>query len=199
MEFYKDNGLAETMARYKMTKDQLTSLARRERIKEQQVSSGIELTYALELRTKAMKHASNRGHSSQASDFASYCMIRLYEGKESPIEYMLPDYLRLKTGKKSATNQDKFNATHDPLELSKLKESNIRKDVKDRASMMDIYEMLDSIELNGTNRVCFLLHVLFGFKQWEIALCVGVHETQVARIIFKAGLELRAAYEVQDR
>lgn len=174
-EFYDEHGLAATMQKYNLTRHQVSGIRWRWKQREKKIASGVIIKSAEKLRIKAMGYAFHHGLQSRAEDFASYCVLRLYEGKNNKIRRMAVDYKRLEFGDlTTAKGKAKADANRNLADTELIPESK---------SQLGIFELIDSVPLRGRERICFIMHTVLGLTYPEIALCFGINRSRVSQIL----------------
>jgi DNA-directed RNA polymerase specialized sigma24 family protein len=177
-EFYNEHGLAATMQKYNLTRHQVSGVRWRWKQREKKIASGVIIKSVEKLRIKAMGYAFRYGLQSHAEDFASYCVLRLYEGNNSDMRDMATDYKKATLGdlrtKKGKAKADANLNLADPDQLKETK------------SQIAIFELIDSVPLKGRERICFIMHTVFGLTYPEIALCFGINRSRVSQILTEA-------------
>lgn len=191
--YFRDHGARKAQQYYKLTEYQVQGIISREKRNQLKTAAGVDVNKAEKLRMQALKFGYKCNLGDHSEDFANYCVLRLYEDKESPLKYMVIDY-KEKTFGDMSTDKGKIQAAAywSMSEVGESDDDTIRiNPIDESENRQHIFEIVKDIRLVGEERVCFLLHTLFGLKQWEIGVCFGVGESRVCQILAKAKRSLR--------
>lgn len=151
-----------------------------------------KITAPEKLRLKALKVASRNGLGDLAQDFASYCLVRFYEGRASDLKYMLIDFKRETFGDARRESGARKMQSNLGTAQTDLVVNGLKKELESSNNTdLSFFHALDSINLKGIERACIVLEVFFGFEQKEIALCFGITRGRVSQILSKAKERLR--------
>lgn len=202
--FYRENGLKKTCEHYSLTRHTVGSIVRREKQKESDIASGVKVESAERLRHMAIKYAYNFGQAENAQDFASYCVIRKYEGRaKQDLRHIFVDYVRETFGdKRASTSRARYLDYKNPRIIGEAPGdatgNTIYIDLPSENDYIARFETINAIKLDGDHRTCFVLHAVFGLTSREIALCLGVTESRISQILSEAEKKLRALHNNVD-
>lgn len=197
---FRELGLKGFMEKNGFTKDQATGIVYRAKAREKKIAQGVRVSRAESLRLGAIGHACSNGLQSHAEDFASYCVMRLYEGRSTHrIRYMFVDYKRETFGDtRNDLGKIQNASSYMPIEIGDSEEDIYRVDPEEKKQNLPVFELLRELPIKGPLRACFVLHAVHGLTMKEIALCFNVTESRISQILTEAEALIKKSYKTKS-
>lgn len=181
---YEKIGLSLTASKYNLTLDTVKAIAARQKKRQKKLVSQFTVEDAEKFRGQALAVGFKRLPNGFAEDFASYCMVRAYQGKISALKWMLIDYKRKTFGDLGSEKGTAKISGEDSFQI--IDDLNGEEDKKNH-----LYELVDAVRLSGDQRFCFLLSTVFGLNNREISVCLNVTATHVGNLLERAAEAIR--------
>lgn len=196
----KKIGVRKTAKKFGLTKDQVQGISSRYTKAQRKTVEQFPPLRAARIRSACINHAMQKNRSFEdAQDFGSWSVLKVILGSKQNIHQLYIDWqreyfadIRTKEGKiKARAMAFSMQINGTDSDYGAKGEESPSFTPADQGNSIKVFELLNTINLDGRDRVVFVLANYFGLSNKEISLCLNTSESFVSMILSKTTSRLR--------